>query len=223
MATESLQMNPISISSLVHSPLIAFTACAALTAFAGPSQGIVADSAANAKPLTVGAATPNVILQSLSGKDVSLSSLLKHKRTVLIFYRGGWCPFCNVHLSDLVTIEHKITAKGFQIIAISPDTPAELSKTLTKDHLTYKLYSDSAAEAMKKFGVAYRLDDDTFFKMKNDYGVDLEKSSGKAHHILPVPSVFVIGKDGKIAYVHSNPDYKVRLKASEILSVIDGM
>lgn len=150
-------------------------------------------------------------------------SLLKRQRTVLIFYRGGWCPYCNAHLSDLVTIEQKLTAKGFQIIAISPDTPAELNNTLTKDHLTYKLFSDSSAEAMKKFGVAYRLDDPTFSKMKDSYGVDLEKFSGQTHHILPVPSVFVINRDGNIVYAHSNADYKVRLKASEILTVIDSM
>ena len=76
---------------------------------------------------------------------------------------------------------------------------------------------------MKKFGVAYRLDDPTFTKMRDSFGVDLEKSSGQTHHILPVPSVFVVGKDGKIVYVHSNPDYKVRLKGSEILSVIASM
>jgi len=166
---------------------------------------------------------PDATLQALNGKNVSLTNILKRKRTVLIFYRGGWCPYCNAHLSDLVTIEKQVTDRGFQIIAISPDTPSELNKTLTKDHLNYKLFSDSSAEAMKKFGVAYRLDDPTFTKMRDSFGVDLEKSSGQTHHILPVPSVFVVGKDGKIVYVHSNPDYKVRLKGSEILSVIASM
>jgi peroxiredoxin len=223
LAKESPKLNPISIVPFSYSSLTALAACYAVAVFAGPKQTLVADSAATTKPLTVGAKAPNATLQSLSGKDVSLLSLLKRQRTVLIFYRGGWCPYCNAHLSDLVTIEQKLTAKGFQIIAISPDTPAELNNTLTKDHLTYKLFSDSSAEAMKKFGVAYRLDDPTFSKMKDSYGVDLEKFSGQTHHILPVPSVFVINRDGNIVYAHSNADYKVRLKASEILTVIDSM
>jgi peroxiredoxin len=216
-------MNQTSIHSFTHFPLIVLAACVGVAAYASPVQGIVADSATMAKPLTVGAMVPDATLQALNGKNVSLTNILKRKRTVLIFYRGGWCPYCNAHLSDLVTIEKQVTDRGFQIIAISPDTPSELNKTLTKDHLNYKLFSDSSAEAMKKFGVAYRLDDPTFTKMRDSFGVDLEKSSGQTHHILPVPSVFVVGKDGKIVYVHSNPDYKVRLKGSEILSVIASM
>jgi peroxiredoxin len=216
-------MNQMSILPFVNLPVVALATCVGMTLFNGLGQGLVADSAAEAKPLTVGAIAPDATLQTLNGKDVRLSTILKRKRTVLIFYRGGWCPYCNAHLSDLVTIEKQVTARGFQIIAISPDTPSELNKTLTKDHLNYKLFSDSSAEAMMKFGVAYRLDDPTFTKMRDSYGVDIEKSSGQMHHILPVPSVFVIGKDSKIVYVHSNPDYKVRLKGSEILSVIASM
>ena len=83
------------------------------------------------------------------------------------------------------------------------------------------MFSDSTAEAMKKFGVAFRVEDATYTKYRDSYHIDLERSSGQTHHILPVPSVFIIDKSGKVIYVHSNPDYKVRLKGSEILSAID--
>ena len=172
-------MNHIPMLPFVKLPVVALAACVAMTALSGPRQGLVADSAAQAKPLMVGATAPDATLQALNGKDVSLSAILKRRRTVLIFYRGGWCPYCNAHLSDLATIEKQVTAHGFQIIAISPDTPTELNKTFTKDHLNYKLFSDSSAEAMKKFGVAYRLDDPTFTKMRDSYGVDIEVSSGQ--------------------------------------------
>ncbi len=107
---------------------------------------------------------------------------------------------------------------GFQIVAISPDTPEELRKTLDKDRLTFHLYSDSNAQALRNFGVAFRIDDQTFSMYKDRFGIDLERSSGQEHHILPVASVFLIDSAGKIAFVYANPDYKVRLKGEELLS-----
>jgi peroxiredoxin len=181
----------------------------------------VAMSAMEAKPLKAGTKAPESLLTNLEGKQENLSSILSIKPTVLIFYRGGWCPFCNTHLAELGKIESDIRKKGYQIVAISPDLPSELNKTLDKQHLTYKLYSDASAEAMKKFGVAYRLDDKTFTMYRDSYKIDLEKSSGQKHHILPVPSVFIIDRSGKITFVSSNPDYKVRMKGSEILKAIE--
>jgi peroxiredoxin len=216
------------IMSYPFTPSVKFAALAFVAAIGGTALGfasrqMVATSAAEAKPLTVGATAPDVTIQNLKGKNLRLAAILRNKPTILIFYRGGWCPFCNAHLSDLATIEDQVRARGFQIVAISPDTPIELNKTITKDRLPYQLYSDSSANAMKKYGVAYRLDDPTFMKMRDGYGVDLEKWSGRNHHILPVPSVFVIDKLGTIQFVHSNPDYKVRMKSAEIMKVIDAM
>lgn len=185
-------------------------------------QGEVAVTAAKAIPLKVGAKVPDSTLHGLDAKETTLKRVLGGKPTVLIFYRGGWCPFCNAHLSDLAKIEGDVRARGYQIVAISPDTPAELNKTMTKDHLTYRLFSDSSAEAMKKFGVAFRVDDGTFTKYRDQYKIDLERSSGQSHHILPVPSVFVVDREGVIVFAHSDADYKVRLKGEEILKAIGG-
>jgi peroxiredoxin len=117
------------------------------------------------------------------------------------------------------TIEGKLRELGFQIVAITPDKPSELVKMMDRHKLTYQLYSDSKADAIKNFGVAFRVDDQTFSTMRDSYKVNLETASGETHHILPVPSVFIIDPSGKIAYVHSNPDYKVRLKSDEVLAV----
>jgi peroxiredoxin len=186
-------------------------------------QTAVAKSAAEVVPLKLGAVAPNSQLVSLEGKQVSLKHVLGGKPTVLIFYRGGWCPFCNLHLGDMETVEGKIRQLGFQIVAITPDRPAELLKTMEKHKLTYQLYSDSNADAIKKFGVAFRVDDSTFSTMRDSYKVNLEDYSGKTHHILPVPSVFMIDRKGVIVYVHSNPDFKVRMKGSEVLAVAKGL
>lgn len=180
-------------------------------------QGEVASTAAEAKPLKVGAQAPNSTLRSIGDKAVELKDVLKGKFTALIFYRGGWCPFCNRNLSDLAKVESDLRTMGVQLVAISPDTPEELNKTLNKDSLTYQLFSDSKAQAMKNFGVAFRVDDSTVSMYKDRFNIDLERSSGERHHILPVPSVFLIDQSAKIVFVYSNPDYKVRLSGEELL------
>lgn len=185
--------------------------------WAQQDSGMVAMSPTEAKPIKVGTQIPTAQVTTLEGKSVSLRSVTKGKPTVLVFYRGGWCPFCNAHLADLGMVADQVKAKGYQILAISPDRPEELKKTMDKHHMSYTLLSDASAEAMKKFGVAYRLDDETYTTYRDRYSIDLEKSSGKPHHVLPVPSVFVVDKAGKIQFAYSNADYKIRLKGDELL------
>lgn len=174
-------------------------------------------TAEETKPLKVGATAPDASLKGLDGKDIKLSTVLNNKPTVIIFYRGGWCPFCNFHLSELVKVEGEIRKRGYQLIAISPELPSELVRTVDRDHLNYKLFSDTKAEAMKRFGVAFKVDGST---LEESYRHTLELSSGQTHHLLPVPSVFVVDKTGKITFAYSNPNYTSRLKGSEILATI---
>jgi peroxiredoxin len=178
----------------------------------------VAPSAQDAEPIGIGTDAPDAGLRDLEGKDVTLHAIIAGKPTVLIFYRGSWCPYCNAHLSDLVTVEEELRSLGYQIVAISPDRPEELNRMTAADHLNYRLFSDPQAEAMKKFGVAYRLDDTTVTNYKQKYNVDLERSSGQTHHILPVPAVFILDRTGKIVFVHADPDYKMRMKGAEVLA-----
>ncbi len=210
----------------VKSTVYAFAVIASTVGFTHMAHGqqsasSVPNRAEDAMPLKAGAKVPSTNLKTLDGKDISLRTALGKKPTVIIFYRGGWCPFCNAHLSELAKIDGDIRKRGYQIVAITPDLPEELNKTIDKDHLTYKLYSDSKADAMMAFGVAYRLDDPTFTKYRDQYKIDLERSSGQKHHILPVPSVFVVNAKGKITFVYSNPDYKIRIKGQDLLEALD--
>ncbi len=178
----------------------------------------VAKTAAEAKPLAIGASAPSSKIRTIEGKEIEFKNALGGKKTIVVFYRGGWCPFCNQQLADLMSKQDEFKARGYQLFAISPDTPLELKKSADKQKLDYSLFSDSNADLMKKFGVAFRVDDQTFNLYRDKFNLDLEKASGKTHHILPVPSVYVISEKGKITYSYSNPDYKVRLKASELIS-----
>lgn len=177
----------------------------------------IAASAAEVHPLLLGSQAPDVALHTQDGKDTTLWKQMDGKPAILVFYRGGWCPYCNTQLSDLRLIIKEVEALGYQVIAISPDRPEELSKTMSKDKLDYTLLSDSKAAALKAFGIAFRVDDATITKYQG-YGIDLEKSSGETHHVLPVPSVFIVDRDHILQFSFTHPDYRVRVPGSVILA-----
>lgn len=178
--------------------------------------GTAAASAADVNPLAAGDNLPAVVLKTVSGQPFDLKAEVAKKPTVLIFYRGGWCPFCNRQMSGLQGIVKDLQDSGYQLLAISPDSPIELGKSIEKHSLTYTLLSDSDAKAIRAFGLAFRVDDGTYGRMLS-FGVDLEKASGEKHHDLPVPAVYIVGMDGVIQFVHYDPDFKKRMDPAEIV------
>lgn len=179
----------------------------------------LAQAQTNSTLLKVGDAIPDVKLRTEENQEVSLAKLVAKKSTVLIFYRGGWCPFCTRHLKDLAGIEEDLKKEGAQLLAISMDTPAKLKETPGRDKLGYQLLSDSDAVAIQAFGLAFKADDKTVEKYKG-YGINLDAASGKDHHLLPHPAVYVVDKSGKIQFAHFNPDYKARLSPEKILAAV---
>ena len=169
------------------------------------------------RPLPVGARAPMFEGVAADGKVRSFTPDGFRRPTIVIFYRGGWCPYCNMQLSDLRLVEPKLRERGFEIVFFSTDRPEILYSSLKAADIHYTLLSDSHLEAAKAFHVAYHLDDATIAKQKQ-YGVDLEKTTGATLHELPVPSVFIIDTTGTIRYVYSNPDYKVRLASDALLT-----
>jgi peroxiredoxin len=183
------------------------------------SSGRVADRADDIHPLLVGMSVPNVVLTNVQGKEVKLYSLLEKKPTVLIFYRGGWCPYCNLQLQQLQTIESDILKEGYQIVAVSSDRPENMKASIEKHDFHYTLLSDSTMNAAKAFGLAFRVDKEALEKSKK-YAATLEAGSGLSHHILPVPAVFIVQKDGSIIFEYVNPNFKVRLNAQMLLAIL---
>jgi peroxiredoxin len=173
---------------------------------------------ASAEPLKQGDSIPDVTVRNDDNQPVQLRKQVAEKPTVLIFYRGGWCPYCNKHLSALVDIEDDLATAGFQLLAIGIDQPSKLKDTESKDHLNYMLLSDSSAKAAEAFGIAFTVPDELVAKYKNDYKIDLEAASGQTHHKLPYPSVFVVSTDGVIQFAYVNENYKVRLEPDKILA-----
>ena len=169
------------------------------------------------RPILLGSKLPDVPLRTVAGQPTTLARQVAGKPAILVFYRGGWCPYCNLQLSELRLIEAQAKALGYQMIAISPDRPEELSKTLGKEALTYTLLSDSKADALKAFGIGFRLDDVTYLKYKA-YGIDLETASGEKGRALPVPTVYIVDAEGVLQFGYSHPDYTIRIPGPVILA-----
>ena len=169
------------------------------------------------RPLSVGSAAPPFSGTTTDGKVRTFSPSAYKRPTIVIFYRGGWCPYCNMQLSDLRLVEPELRGQGFEVVFLSTDRPEILYASLKATDIHYTLLSDSNLEAANAFHIVYRLDAATV-EMQKKYGVDLEKTSGTSLHQLPVPSVFIIDTTGTIRYVYSNPDYKIRLGADALMS-----
>jgi peroxiredoxin len=165
----------------------------------------VPQKAEDISPLLIGETIPEVSLQTIDGQSVSLTKEVTRQPTVLIFYRGGWCPYCNRQLAELRTLEPDLKKLGYQILAISTDSPANLKSTLDKNELGFTLLSDADLTAAKAFGLA--------FKAPAAYSATLEKgSAGKnTEKLLPVPSVFLLSPQGVIKFEYINPNFKERI------------
>lgn len=165
-------------------------------------------------PLLIGETIPSVSVTDIRGKTQNIQDILKKKRSVLLFYRGGWCPYCNQHLAEIGGIEKKIIELGYQIIAISPDSPKNLENSSDKNNLNYDLYSDNELALGKAMGIA--------FQAPKRYQKILDKYSENrnSNYLLPVPSVFIVNTKGNILFEYINPDYKNRVRGNLILAVL---
>lgn len=177
----------------------------------------IPNSAVDICPILIGTTVPKLILTTVDEKPFDLNTAITKKPTILIFYRGGWCPYCNVHLGQLQEIESQLIKLGYQIIALSTDRPEKLRESIQKHNLKYLLLSDSKMIAARIFRIAFKVDDKTIAQYKK-YGINLEDASGEKHHFLPVPAVFIIGTDGVIKFEYVNPNYKVRIDPDVLLA-----
>jgi len=166
--------------------------------------------------LNVEEIAPDFTAKNQHNKDVNLKELLKSGNVVLLFYRGEWCPFCNKQLKELEDSMSFISAKGANIVAITPEKQENISKTIEKTKATFNIVSDENLQIMKAYKVAFKLDEKTTEKYKG-YGVNLSERNGSNGNNLPVPALYVINKEGKITYRYFDTNYKNRASVKEIL------
>lgn len=159
-------------------------------------------------PLLYGEKIPTAVLPDAFGKMVELSKAISRKPTILVFYRGGWCPYCSKQLSGLQEVLPELEKLGYQLIAISTDAPEGLVQSAAKEKLSYILLSDADLMLSKQVGIAY--------KAPKGYWEMLPKTTGwkDADLLLPVPAVFILDKMGIIHFEYINPDFKQRLSSN---------
>ncbi|WP_405633290.1 peroxiredoxin-like family protein [Pseudoalteromonas sp. Ld20] len=179
----------------------------------------IASAAEKVSPLMPGLTIPATTLKNKDGHNVDLTERFAEKTTVLIVYRGGWCPYCSKQLASIQKIEAELAELGAQIIAISPDSPEKLAESKI-DTPNYQLLSDDSLTLSQALGLAFYLDDKTATIYRNKLGVNFVSLDGKAKVALPVPAVFVVDKKGLVHFQYANPNYKVRLTENLLLAAV---
>lgn len=190
--------------------LIAITlSVSSLTAIAKP----IAQDENHISPLLNGHQIPDVTLLTVEGEAVNLPELVSVKPTVFFFYRGGWCPFCNVQMGQLKEIEPKLIAMGIQLVGISPDSPEKLKASINDNQLDYLLLSDEKLQAAQAFGLAFYTSEKVTSLYQAKLGVANKLQTtpqGDERLVLPVPAIYISDTSGLIQFMYANPNYKVR-------------
>ena len=172
------------------------------------------------RSLHAGDRAPAFTLPDPDGKLVSSQDLLAKGPLVLTFYRGVWCPYCNLDLQALEEVRTEIEARGAFLVAVSQQTAANSRKAQRTNKLGFPIVGDKDGELAAKFGIRWHLPDDVQAVHKQ-LGADLVAFNGEDSWTLPMPARYVIGQDGVIAYAEVNPDYTRRPEPSDVFAVLD--
>lgn len=178
------------------------------------------NSAAASRALQTGDIAPDFILPNVDGRSVRLYTELERGPVVLVFYRGGWCPYCKILLHGFQKSFADFKAAGAQVMVISPQLPDQSLITREKGKLTFPVLSDVGLNTARAFGVAFELPK-ALLKLYADFGQPLEKFNGaEGERELPMPATFVIRPNRTIAYAHVEADYTRRSEPLEVLNLV---
>lgn len=163
---------------------------------------------------------PNFELPDPHGKSISLDALLSKGPVVITFYRGNWCPYCNLQLRALQARLDDIHALGATLVAISPQVP---DGSLTKDEISnmdFIVLSDQDAKVALQYGVAWEVPEFLAEHMRVGRKLDLEKINNGNSNVLPIPATFVLDPNGKVTWRYVNVDYRTRSEPDEIIEAL---
>lgn len=167
--------------------------------------------------LKAGTKAPDFVALNYEGNPVQLSSLYKQGPVVLLFYRGGWCYYCNIQLRQFQAKLDEFKKYNASLIAVSVDKPLKAAETVKSLSLGFDVISDRQTSILKSYNLIYQVPAELNEKYKNQYNIDLEAASGRADHVISIPATYIIGQTGTIVFAYANEDYKVRTSPEEIL------
>ena len=178
------------------------------------------DSGQAERALKAGDRAPAFALPDPDGKILSSRDLLANGPLVLTFYRGAWCPFCNLDLQALEAARPDIEARGASLIAVSQQTAANSRKSQRTNALGFPIVGDKGGDLAQKFGIRWHLPAD-LQAIHKQLGADLTAFNGEESWTLPMPARYVIAQDGIIAYAEINADYTRRPEPADVFPVLD--
>lgn len=164
---------------------------------------------------------PDVSLPDALGAPVKLSQLWRRGPLVVIFYRGGWCSYCNLQLHAWQQHASALKQLGATLVAISPQTPEHSHSTTEMNALDYPVLSDSSLDAANGFGIAFTLPPE-LIDLYASAGTDIPVLNGNAQWVLPIPATYVVDQTGRIRFAHVELDYRERLDPQSVIAIIEG-
>lgn len=176
------------------------------------------DAAKNA--LNTNAKMPAFSLKDANGKTVESRDLLKQGNLVVVFYRGSWCPFCNLYLRNLQKSMPQIKAAGGNLVAISVENPDNSLKVSKKNELDFTVLSDPNLDFARKLGIVYQMPKETDELYKNKYSLDIAKHNEMERAELPLSATYVVNQKGEIVYAFLEPDYKKRAAPEAVIETL---
>jgi len=171
------------------------------------------------KAFKTGDTLPDITLQNAVGKTVSIQDILKEHKVIIAYYRGNWCPYCNLQLRALQQAIPDFEAKGAKLVAIGPETPDNSLTTKEKHELTFEVLSDIDMKVAHSLNLVYKLPSD-LQELYKKFGIDLDANQGNENQELPIAATYVVEQDGTISYHFLEEDYKLRADPQEILAAL---
>ncbi|TMO71194.1 alkyl hydroperoxide reductase [Pseudoalteromonas sp. S3785] len=172
------------------------------------------------KALQIGAKISNFSLQNHNDEYVELADLLNKGPVIISFYRGNWCPYCNLELKALNDYLPQFKTHSAQLIAISPQLPDETLSTAQKNDLEFNVLSDINNKVAEQFGLLFTLDK-RIQALYSQFGIDFEKYYGDKSYKLPLPATYVINQKGIITYAFLNEDYTLRAEPIDVMAALE--
>ncbi len=170
--------------------------------------------------LKVGEKAPDFALKDPYGKTIRLSDQLKKGPVVLVFYRGAWCPYCNLQLHTLKDTLPEITRYGATLVAVTPQMPDKSLGQIEKDGFPFEILSDLDDRVVKSYNLYWEVSDKLDNAYKHSFGLDITAFNGPGRRGLPVPGTFIIDRDGTIRAAYADTDYKKRMEPADILAAL---
>ncbi|MBP1964337.1 peroxiredoxin-like family protein [Paenibacillus aceris] len=167
--------------------------------------------------LNAGDKAPNFSLMNSLGKQVTLYDELAKSPVILIFYRGSWCPFCNVQLRAYQQVLSEIQNDGAQLIAVTPQRPDKSLSQKEKENLAFQVLSDLNGYVAERYQILFELPGYLQNTFQNKLGLNLTAFNKSDRWVLPVPATYLIDKEGLIRYAHVDPDFMKRLEPQVII------